>query len=617
MGMDNNLQKSIPEVLFVGADQGRREQFNNDCSSRIERLHFANSTDDASTLLIQKPIDLLVLDLASFNRSSDVRALGELISQRAGMETLALCPAVEAAWLLNLMPYGLKHYCLSPYLSAELTRRLEDMARTVDAFDMTQRLDDLGDIVDLNDAWLNVMGYSVDEVIGTRFADYVDKKSRVAVERALVTSSSNPTVDTLVCQLRRKNGAILDVSLTGLATYNTHGEHLQTHCDLRGVNYFLEDKRKSQSLLEVERELKVLLQVRSKLQQALMGIKDVNELSFLMCHELRKCPGIVGVAFLHKDANAVMQLDACMSRDDEQRSNFAQGCEQMLQSAQGNAQGLLAALANGEFVIADSLAKIVDQNENRFFRAMGVRTIVGTPILAESIMFDEDANTLGALCLMLDRRRNFPREWLEVMAELGALASFGLRIIEWGHEKAGLMRQLRDMAMTDTLTGAANRRSANEFMEKEYTRSQQAQVPLTLIMMDVDKFKTINDTYGHEQGDQVLKAITRLAKSQLRDTDLLVRWGGEEFLVVAPHTDAAAGFALAEAIRGEIEQAAIEGCNRVTVSMGVSQIAAGERIEGALGRADTALYRAKETGRNRSILAEDVQADVTAPHAAK
>lgn len=604
MGSESKQPKSIPQVLFVGADQARREQFNTDCHNQIEHLHFANSADDAATVLIQKPIDLLVLDLASFNRSADVRALGELISQRAGMETLALCPAVAADWLLSLMPYGLKHYCLSPYLSAELTRRLEDMARRVDAFDMTQCLDDLGDIVDLNDSWLNTMGYSIDEVIGTRFTDYLDKKSRAAVEKALITTSSHPTIDNLVCQLRRKNGSILDVSLTGLATYNTHGEHLQTRCDLRGVNYFLEDKRKSKSLLEVERELKVLLQVRSKLQQALMGIKDVNELSFLMCHELRKCPGIVGVAFLHKDANDVMQLDACMSRDDEQRSNFAQGCAQMLQSAQGCTQGLLGALANGEFVIADSLAKIVDQNENRFFRAIGVRTIVGTPILAESIMFDEDANTLGGLCLMLDRRRNFPREWLEVMAELGALASFGLRIIEWGHEKAGLMRQLHNMAMTDTLTGAANRRSANEFMEKHYERSQQENAPLTLIMLDVDKFKNINDTYGHEQGDEVLKAITRLAKDQLRSSDLLVRWGGEEFLLVAPNTDAATGFQLAERIRGEIEQASIDGCNGVTVSMGVSQIAAGERIEGALARADTALYRAKETGRNRSILAE-------------
>lgn len=609
MSIERKQPKSIPEVLFVGADQGRRKQFNTDCHAQIEHLHFANSADDAVTLLIQKPIDLLVLDLESFSRSTDVRALGELINQRASMQTLALCPAVAADWLLSLMPYGLKHYCLSPYLSAELTRRLEDMAGKVDAFDMTQRLDDLGDIVDLNDSWLNAMGYSIDEVIGTRFAEYVDKKSRAAVEKALITTSSHPTIDTLVCQLRRKNGSILDVSLTGLATYNTHGEHLQTRCDLRGVNYFLEEKRKSKSLLEVERELKVLLQVRSKLQQALMGIKDVNELSFLMCHELRKCPGIVGVAFLHKDANDVMQLDACMSRDDEQRSNFAQGCEQMLLSAQGSSQGLLAALANGEFVIADSLAKIVDQNENRFFRAIGVRTIVGTPILAESIMFDEAVNALGGLCLMLDRRRNFPREWLEVMAELGALASFGLRIIEWGHEKAGLMRQLRDMAMTDTLTGAANRRSANDFMEKQYERSQQESVPLTLIMLDVDKFKNINDTYGHEQGDQVLKVITRLAKSQLRTSDLLVRWGGEEFLVVAPNTDAAAGFELAESIRGEIEQAPIDGCNGVTVSMGVSQIAVGERIEGALGRADAALYRAKETGRNRSILAEAVAAD--------
>ena len=603
--MQNNDQKNAREVLFVGTDPGRSKQFENECKSQIGRRHFVSTAEDAAALLKQKPIDLLVLDLESFTRPMQVRALSELIDSRAGMDTLALCPSSAAAWLLDLMPHGLKHYCLSPYLSAELTRRLEDMARKVDEFDMTQRLDDRGDLVDLNTAWLDMMGYTIDEVIGTPFERSVHEDSRQAVAQALITTSSNPSTDAVVCQLRRKDGSILDVALNGVATYNTHGEHLQTRCELRSVNYFLAEKRKSESQLQVERELKVLLLARSKLQQALMGIKDVNELSFLMCHELRKCPGIVGVAFLHKDAHDVMQLDACMSRDDEERANFLLGCEDMLQSARGQKQGVLPALIRGEFVIADSLAKIGGQKENRFFHAMGVRTIVGTPIVAESILFDEDANTLGALCLMLDRRRNFPREWLEVMAELGALASFGLNIIEWNHEKADLMRQMRNMAMTDTLTGAANRRSANEFMHAEYDRTQSEGVPFTLIMMDVDKFKKINDTYGHEMGDQVLKVMTRVAKDLLRASDLLVRWGGEEFLVVAPNTDAAQGFALAEIIRLAIEKTPIEGCHPVTVSMGVSLIGVGESIEDALGRADAALYQAKETGRNRCILAEE------------
>ncbi len=301
MTMPSKELKTAREVLFVGMHPGRSRQFEAECKAQISRLHFVNTTDDAATLLKQKPIDLLILDLESFTRPTHVRALGDLIGSRAGMETLALCPAVAAAWLLDLMPHGLKHYCLSPYLSAELIRRLEDMARKVNAFDMTERLDDRGDIVDLNAAWLDTMGYTIDEVIGTPFESYLDQQCRHAVHQALVTTSGNPSTDTVVCQLRRKDGSIFDVALNGVATYNTHGEHLQTRCELRGVNYFLADKRQSESLLQVERELKVLLLVRSKLQQALMGIKDINELSFLMCHELRKCPGIVGVAFLHKE----------------------------------------------------------------------------------------------------------------------------------------------------------------------------------------------------------------------------------------------------------------------------------------------------------------------------
>ena len=133
--MQSKDQKSAREVLFVGTDTGRSRHFESECKTQIGRRHFVNTTEDAATLLKQKPIDLLVLDLASFSRPMHVRALGELIGSRAGMETLALCPASAAAWLLDLMPHGLKHYCLSPYISAELTRRLEDMVRKVDGSD--------------------------------------------------------------------------------------------------------------------------------------------------------------------------------------------------------------------------------------------------------------------------------------------------------------------------------------------------------------------------------------------------------------------------------------------------------------------------------------------------
>ena len=220
--MQSKDQKTTHEVLFVGTDTDRRRQFETECKTQIGRRHFVTTTEDAATLLKQRVIDLLVLDLESFTRPTHVRSLGELMGLRSGMETLSLCPASAAAWLLDLMPHGLKHYCLSPYLSAELTRRVQDMTLKVDAFDMTQRLDDRGDIVDLNATWLDAMGYTIDEVIGTPFEDYVNPESRRAVQQALITTHTNRRTETVVCQLRRKDGSILDVALNGVATYNTH-----------------------------------------------------------------------------------------------------------------------------------------------------------------------------------------------------------------------------------------------------------------------------------------------------------------------------------------------------------------------------------------------------------
>jgi len=111
--MQSKDQKTTHEVLFVGTDTDRRRQFETECKTQIGRRHFVTTTEDAATLLKQRVIDLLVLDLESFTRPTHVRSLGELMGLRSGMETLALCPASAAAWLLDLMPHGLKHYCLS------------------------------------------------------------------------------------------------------------------------------------------------------------------------------------------------------------------------------------------------------------------------------------------------------------------------------------------------------------------------------------------------------------------------------------------------------------------------------------------------------------------------
>ncbi len=167
---------------------------------------------------------------------------------------------------------------------------------------------------------------------------------------------------------------------------------------------------------------------------------------------------------------------------------------------------------------------------------------------------------------------------------------------------------LRDAATKDFLTGLHNRRAFEDMARQELQRWQRGREPLSLLMIDADHFKRVNDTHGHGTGDDVLRALARAVKDQVRDLDTVARIGGEEFVVLLPSTDAVGGRAAAERIRTTIEGLRVPASDgsmiRFTVSVGIAEATRdAASIELLLQRADDALYEAKRRGRNRSVVA--------------
>ena len=164
--------------------------------------------------------------------------------------------------------------------------------------------------------------------------------------------------------------------------------------------------------------------------------------------------------------------------------------------------------------------------------------------------------------------------------------------------------ETRRLATTDPLTGVFNRRTFIELAGRELARSRRDVAPLSLMILDLDHFKQVNDTYGHLVGDEVLVAFANLVKECARRGDLVVRYGGEEFCVLLPATPLAAALALAERIRAATAAAALASQPiKVTVSIGVTAYSGpiDATLELLLARADEALYRAKHEGRNRVV----------------
>ena len=169
-----------------------------------------------------------------------------------------------------------------------------------------------------------------------------------------------------------------------------------------------------------------------------------------------------------------------------------------------------------------------------------------------------------------------------------------------------LNEALKEASTKDALTGIGNRRMLMENLKAETARAERLERPLTVVLIDVDRFKSVNDVYGHEAGDKVLVRIANAIRSSVRDYDMCGRWGGEEFMVIMPEIGAAEGAGVVERMRQAIEgieMMADEQPLRISASFGIAERKPGERISDTISRADAALFEAKRNGRNRYEIA--------------
>jgi diguanylate cyclase (GGDEF)-like protein len=240
-------------------------------------------------------------------------------------------------------------------------------------------------------------------------------------------------------------------------------------------------------------------------------------------------------------------------------------------------------------------ARLVSEGAERFRAGRPER---GGPPLTVSL--DTEGEHVGSLLLYPPPGRPFTEDEGRLAHWLAAQASIAL-------ENARLHRTVEQQAITDHLTGLANRRRFSETLGLEVSRAERFGGSLALVLADLDDFKRVNDRYGHHTGDEVLRRFADLMRESVREFDLAVRHGGEEFAVLLPETDLDGGLRLAERLAGGLRRArftAAAGQFSVTASFGVAAFPAATSAEQLVFAADQALYRAKREGKNRVVGAD-------------
>jgi diguanylate cyclase (GGDEF)-like protein len=231
-------------------------------------------------------------------------------------------------------------------------------------------------------------------------------------------------------------------------------------------------------------------------------------------------------------------------------------------------------------------------------------SIAGTSALAAPLSATEGGDRVLAIVSVARADRPFSPQERELFAYLTSQAAVSV-------ENVDLHETVQRQAVTDELTGLFNHRRFQEVMDVEVERARRYDQEMGLIMLDIDNFKRVNDTYGHMQGDMVLREVARVLRQSAREIDEPARYGGEEMAVALPQTDLDGAYRFAERVRQRIEALELplldgDGMLRVTASFGAASLAAAPQSdkEGLVAAADAALYRAKRSGKNRTVKAE-------------
>lgn len=414
-----------------------------------------------------------------------------------------------------------------------------------------------GTIQEINPAGLKMLGCGPEHIRKIKYTDlFVNVNDK---ERFLQDLSRHQTLRNFSCRLRCVDGCEIDVLVTASQQRNADGSVIGFRGIMRDITEFkLGEERRRETAAELESTVRQL--------------EDVIEKANCTAMEAEVMSAEMNIIF-NASSDGICVLD-----NDKKVMRINDAFAQMIQVDKLEAEGLLC--------------------QDLFSPNMcGVKFCLLELVQTTGKSTEVEINH--------ERPGEEPRTYIVTGTPLLGFAGEPIGVVESYKDitqRKSMERELKRMATFDELTGAYNRAYFMESAQKDFARFRRYGFPLSFISFDLDHFKKINDTYGHAAGDKVLSQVGRLARRDLRDSDILGRLGGEEFAVILVESTLKEAETVAHRIRESFLEDAVEHQDqqiKYTASFGVAELEEGEDIEGLMARADDALYQAKNSGRNQ------------------
>jgi diguanylate cyclase (GGDEF)-like protein/PAS domain S-box-containing protein len=583
------LKKKV--ILYVEDDVSTADEVSFFLRAYVKELYVAKDGKEGLELFNSHPIDLVLTDI-QMPVMNGLKMIQQIRAINKNIPIMITTAFNETTYLIEALNMGVNKYALKPINLKELLKTIETLLEEFDILDYNYYLDMNAKVIEITQELLDYLGYTRDEVVGHNSFDFVKDEDLAAVKVHFDTLRKGISTDNIDFSIKRKNRSFVEILINATPIFDKNGNVVKVHCELKSIETYVKSEKKLQIAFEKEHFLRKLITIDSQIAQ-------------IITHEISKD------AFLQKAIKIIKENGqyefACITLKDGEKSfrlvsqtqHPSLDIGEILQdySKVAHKKGIICGgyedINDNYINIVYDIAKIPEFFHKEKLISAGIKSIVEMPIIS---IYNKE--TIGFVGIFFNKIHTLSKDEIDMYKNIVETISLGIENINMNIEKEELIKKLELEASTDQLTKATNRRQAFNVLAQEIERSNRYGHELSLIYLDIDDFKLINDSYGHEAGDRALISLTKIIEKMIRVSDTFARWGGEEFIVILPETSREDAVQMAEKFRKEIASS-----EKFTVSFGVSTYRAQESIDEFIIDADKNMYKAKISGKNRVVYA--------------
>ncbi len=544
---------------------------------------------DALLVVEQSRPDLVLMDIQLRGEMDGIETARQ-IREQYDMPVIYMTAYSEDACLLEARqtePYG---YLVKPFQDRELRATIE-MALFKHKIDHQLRESESGYrelyhitpamfhttdandcVTQVSDYWLSTLGYTRDEIVGRPITEFITPAARKYFLEVLGPEMAHTgTVRDAECQYLCKNGRALDVLFSTVGVFDEQGSLLRSHSALIDITA----RKHAENAERDQRNLAEALRDTASALNSTLSFEDVMD----------RILTNVGKVVPH-DAVYIMMVEGGVAHINRIQGQHEWGSHERTMNLRWS---VLETPYLRRMVETQNSFVLTDTSSQPGWTDDWIRSYAAAPIIGRGRL-------LGFINLVGLRPGFFTAEHASRLRAFADQAAVAI-------ENARLYAEVERLATMDEVTGIANRRRLFELGQREFESSRRYNRPLCAILLDIDHFKKINDTYGHNAGDRVLTGIAKAISASVREIDVFGRYGGEEFVLLLPHVETSSAVEVAERLRKVVEDLRFtteRGVLQVTISLGVAQLVSGiPSLATLIDHADQAMYAAKQAGRNR------------------